>query len=26
VGDMCFAAYFRDPEGNVVGLCEVAAQ
>jgi predicted enzyme related to lactoylglutathione lyase len=26
VGDMGFAAYFRDPEGNVVGLWEVAAQ
>jgi predicted enzyme related to lactoylglutathione lyase len=25
VGDMGFAAYFRDPEGNVVGLWETAA-
>ncbi len=25
VGDMGFAAYFRDPEGNVVGLWENAA-
>jgi predicted enzyme related to lactoylglutathione lyase len=26
VGDMGFAAYFTDPEGNVVGLWENAAQ
>ena len=26
VGDMGFAAYFKDPEGNVVGLWETAAQ
>ncbi len=26
VGDMGFAAYFTDPEGNVVGLWETAAQ
>jgi predicted enzyme related to lactoylglutathione lyase len=25
VGDMGFAAYFKDPEGNVVGLWETAA-
>jgi predicted enzyme related to lactoylglutathione lyase len=25
VGDMGFVAYFRDPEGNVVGLWENAA-
>jgi predicted enzyme related to lactoylglutathione lyase len=24
VGDMGFAAYFRDPEGNVIGLWETA--
>jgi hypothetical protein len=24
VGDMGFAAYFTDPEGNVVGLWETA--
>jgi predicted enzyme related to lactoylglutathione lyase len=26
VGDMGFAAYFKDPEGNVVGLWETAGQ
>ncbi len=26
VGDMGFAAYFTDPEGNVVGLWETAGQ
>ena len=26
VGDMGFAAYFSDPEGNVVGLWETAGQ
>jgi uncharacterized protein len=26
VGDMGFAAYFKDPEGNVVGLWETARQ
>ena len=26
VGDMGFAAYFTDPEGNVIGLWETAAQ
>ncbi len=26
VGDMGFAAYFQDPEGNVMGLWETAAQ
>jgi predicted enzyme related to lactoylglutathione lyase len=26
VGDMGFAAYFRDPEGNVMGLWETAPQ
>ena len=26
VGEMGFAAYFTDPEGNVVGLWETAAQ
>lgn len=26
VGDMGFAAYFKDPEGNVVGLWETAPQ
>jgi predicted enzyme related to lactoylglutathione lyase len=26
VGEMGFAAYFKDPEGNVVGLWETAAQ
>jgi predicted enzyme related to lactoylglutathione lyase len=26
VGDMGFAAYFTDPEGNVVGLWETASQ
>lgn len=26
VGDMGFAAYFKDPEGNVMGLWETAAQ
>ena len=26
VGDMGFAAYFTDPEGNVMGLWETAAQ
>ena len=25
VGDMGFAAYFKDPEGNVIGLWETAA-
>lgn len=25
VGDMGFVAYFRDPEGNIVGLWENAA-
>lgn len=25
VGDMGFAAYFRDPEGNIIGLWENAA-
>ena len=25
VGEMGFAAYFRDPEGNVIGLWETAA-
>ena len=24
VGPMGFTAYFRDPEGNVIGLCETA--
>jgi predicted enzyme related to lactoylglutathione lyase len=24
VGDMGFAAYFKDPEGNVIGLWETA--
>jgi predicted enzyme related to lactoylglutathione lyase len=26
VGDMGFAAYFKDPEGNVIGLWETARQ
>ena len=26
VGDMGFAAYFKDPEGNVIGLWETATQ
>jgi uncharacterized protein len=26
VGDMGFAAYFKDPEGNVIGLWETAGQ
>jgi predicted enzyme related to lactoylglutathione lyase len=26
VGDMGYAAYFKDPEGNVVGLWETVAQ
>ena len=26
IGDMGFAAYFKDPEGNVVGLWETAGQ
>lgn len=26
VGDMGFVAYFEDPEGNVVGLWEIAGQ
>jgi predicted enzyme related to lactoylglutathione lyase len=26
VGDMGFAAYFRDPEGNMMGLWETASQ
>ena len=26
VGDMGFAAYFTDPEGNVIGLWETAGQ
>jgi uncharacterized protein len=26
VGDMGFAAYFKDPEGNVLGLWETAGQ